>query len=55
VAPGVLLVRTSFELLVSLLIALDLPALDHPAKATSAPLSGGHCLRLGALIRNFAD
>jgi hypothetical protein len=55
VHPGVLLVRASLLFWVSALIVLDLPALERPAKATSAPLSGGHCLRLGALVRNFAD
>jgi hypothetical protein len=54
VHPGVLLVRESFLLLVSVLSALDFPALERPANATSAPRSGGHCLRLGALIKNFA-
>jgi len=32
------------------LIALDLPALDRPANATSLPVSGGHCESLEALV-----
>src|SRR5512140_2647437 len=34
------------------LIALDLPAFDRPATATSAPSSGGSWLSLFALVRN---
>ena len=53
-AAGVLLVRASLPLLVRVLMALDLPALERPAKATSTPLSGGHWARVGALMRNCA-
>jgi hypothetical protein len=49
VRPGVLLVRASFWL-VNALIALDLPAFERPAKATSQPVSGGHSRMLGALL-----
>ena len=52
VRPGVLLVRAVFRLWVSALMALDLPALERPAKATSRPESGGHSLMEGALLRN---
>src|SRR5438105_12425892 len=37
------------------LMALDLPALERPAKATSAPASGGNCAGAAALIRNRAS
>ena len=39
---------------VNVLIALDLPALDLPTNAISAPLSGGQCFSDGALMLNFA-
>ena len=41
-------------LLVKVLMALDLPALERPAKATSAPPSCGHSRIEGALVRNLA-
>jgi hypothetical protein len=34
------------------LMALDLPALERPTKATSAPTSGGNCAGAAALIKN---
>src|SRR5438067_13832698 len=37
------------------LMALDLPALERPAKAISAPASGGNCAGAAALIRNRAS
>jgi len=40
---------------VSVLIALDFPALDLPAKATSRPTSSGHWSKEGALVTNFAN
>ena len=52
--PGVLLVRASFLLLVSVLRALDFPAFERPAKETSLPVSSGHCLIEGALSKNCA-
>jgi len=39
---------------VNVLIALDLPALDLPTNAISAPLSGGQCFSDGALMLNVA-
>ena len=39
--PGVLLKKARRVLCVIALIALDLPAFERPAKATSAPVSGG--------------
>ena len=33
----------------------DLPALDRPAKATSAPKPGGHRFKSGALVRKVAS
>jgi hypothetical protein len=42
VRPGVLLTRASERWPVSVLSALDLPAFDRPANATSAPSSGGN-------------
>ena len=51
---GVLLVRARRELRVRAFMALDLPAFERPAKATSAPVSGGHCLSRLALIKNEA-
>src|SRR5690625_3790333 len=35
-------------------MALDLPALERPAKATSAPVSGGERARSGALVKKRA-
>lgn len=54
VRPGVLLVRASLLLSVSVLIALDFPAFERPAKATSEPDSAGHSLMLGALVKKRA-
>ena len=36
------------------LIALDFPALDRPAKATSKPVSAGHWFTLAALMAYLA-
>src|ERR1700733_8302457 len=36
------------------LMALDLPALERPTKATSAPTSGGNCAGAAALMRKLA-
>jgi len=35
------------------LMALDLPAFERPAKATSAPKSAGNCFGWAALTRNW--
>ncbi len=53
VRPGVLLVRAKLLTPVSVLIALDLPVLERPVKATSEPKSEGQSLSEGALIRNL--
>src|SRR5476649_352164 len=37
------------------LMALDLLAFERPAKATSAPSSGGNCAAAAALTRNRAS
>src|SRR5579863_6988698 len=55
VRPGVLLVRASPRRCVMALIALDLPELERPAKATSAPRSAGNCAGAAALIRKRAS
>ena len=52
VAPGLLLVLASPLRWVTALMALDLPALERPATATSTPVSGGNCPSLFALVRN---
>src|SRR5688572_27815208 len=54
VCPGVLLVRASERRAVMALMALDLPALERPAKATSVPRSTGNCVGDAALKRNWA-
>src|SRR5690242_19261648 len=54
VRPGVLLVRASPWRPRIALMALDLPAFERPAKATSAPRSAGNCPAAAALTRNFA-
>src|SRR6185312_11809728 len=54
VRPGVLLVRASPCLPTIALMALDLPAFERPAKATSAPPSAGNCPGAAALMRNLA-
>src|SRR5687768_9121930 len=54
VRPGVLDVRASFALPVSALIALDLPAFERPANATSAPSSGGIWRNWCAAVENCA-
>jgi len=54
VRPGVLLVRASARRWTMALMALDLPLLERPTKATSAPTSGGNCAGAAALIRNRA-
>ena len=51
---GVLLVRASAFWSQRVLIALDLPAFDRPAKATSKPSSFGACFSLAALVRKAA-
>ena len=53
VLPGVLLVRASPDWEQILLIALDLPAFDRPANATSASLSAGHSDKTEALVKNW--
>ena len=52
VRPGVLLVRASEGWEQRQLIALDLPAFDRPANATSAELSAGHSDNVDALVAN---
>ena len=52
VRPGVLLVRASEGWEQRQLIALDLPAFDRPANATSAELSAGHSDKVDALVAN---
>jgi hypothetical protein len=47
-------VRASAFCWVKALIALDLPAFERPANATSRPLSGGHSANVGALIMKRA-
>src|SRR5690606_12415903 len=54
VRPGVLLVRARDFCSVCALMALDFPALERPAKATSQPWSAGSWCRLCALIRYSA-
>src|SRR6185437_6036284 len=54
VRPGVLLVRASPWRPTIALMALDLPELERPAKATSAPRSAGNCPGAAALMRNLA-
>ncbi|MNE99220.1 hypothetical protein D3C80_1978660 [compost metagenome] len=51
--PGVFEVRARLAW-VKAFSALDLPALERPAKATSRPLSSGHWLTLAALMRKEA-
>ena len=46
--------RANFLLFVRVLMALDFPAFDRPAKATSFPVSSGACLIEGALSKNSA-
>ena len=53
VRPGVLLVRASPGWEQIQLIALDLPAFDRPANATSASLSAGHSDKSEALVKNW--
>src|SRR5690606_21183298 len=36
-------------------MALDLPALDRPATASSRPSSGGNCPGLATLLRNWTS
>jgi len=45
-----LLVRASWGRLVMTLTALDLPALERPANATSAALSAGQSSKVAALV-----
>src|SRR5476651_1488201 len=52
VLPGALLVRASARRCVIALMALDLPAFERPAKATSAPSSAGNWDAAAALTRN---
>ncbi len=54
VRPGVRDVLASFPLSVKVLIALDFPEFDRPAKATSEPVSGGALLIALALCKNVA-
>lgn len=53
VRPGVFEVRARLAW-VRVFSALDLPALERPAKATSRPWSGGHWSTLAALMRKRA-
>src|ERR1700685_4141442 len=55
VLPGALLVRASAWRCAMALMALDLPAFERPAKATSLPTSGGNCAGAAALTRNRAS
>ena len=55
VFPGVELVCTSFLRLTSVLIRLDLPTLERPAKANSGNSAGGYCDGWTALVTNSAD
>jgi hypothetical protein len=55
VRPGVLLVRASARRCTMALMALDLPAFERPANATSAPASGGNCPGAAALVRKRAS
>lgn len=54
VRPGVLLVRASLPIAVIAFMALDFPAFERPAKATSAPMSVGQSSSRGALTRKRA-
>src|SRR6185437_2872485 len=54
VRPGVLLVRASPWRPTIALMALDLPAFERPANATSAPRSAGNCSGAAALMRKLA-
>src|SRR5262245_53789156 len=55
VRPGVLLVRARSRRPVMALSALDLPAFERPANATSTPSSGGNWAGCQALVRNVAS
>ena len=46
--------RANFFWFVKVLIALDFPEFDRPAKATSIPASGGQSSMRGAPQRNLA-
>ena len=48
VRPGVLLTKANRVLHAKVLIALDFPELDRPAKAISAPAGGGKSLIFAA-------
>jgi hypothetical protein len=52
VRPGVLLVRARSLRAVIAFNALDLPALERPANATSTPSSGGNWWGCQELVRN---
>ena len=52
--PGVLLVLAKFDWRVNVLIALDFPAFERPAKAISKPSSGGVDFKSGELLINLA-
>src|SRR5210317_2655639 len=54
VRPGVLLVRANWRRLTMILIALDFPAFERPANATSTPSSGTNCLGAFALLMKEA-
>jgi hypothetical protein len=54
VRPGVLLVCARVLIPVITLIALDLPTLERPAKATSLPSSGGSWVVLWTATRKIA-
>src|SRR6056297_2808171 len=54
VRPGVELVRARLRRAHRRLMALDLPALERPTKATSLPWSGGRPRMAAALVRKRA-
>jgi hypothetical protein len=55
VRPGVELVFTRRLRLTRVLIRLDLPTLERPAKAISGYFTGGYWAGLVALVTNSAD
>jgi hypothetical protein len=54
VGPGVRETLANLFCMVRVLIELDLPALDLPAKITSKPSSGGQPFKEGHESRNLA-
>src|SRR5512139_3481390 len=55
VLPGVELVFTSFFRFTRVLIRLDLPTLERPAKANSGNSAAGNCDGRTALVTNSTD